>query len=133
MTTSELSARLIQVFEGCKRTAYWDKTGKVWTIGFGHTKTARAGMTITQQQADELFVADCAPLLALVAGRPTIEAAALLSFGFNCGAGALKRLLAGQIELSTYGRTSGGVSLPGLEARRDLEQALVTASRQVTS
>lgn len=130
ITTAELAARLIQMFEGCLLHAYWDKTGQKWTIGFGHTKTAVSGMVITQHQADELFVADCAPLLELVAGRPTIEAAALVSFGYNCGAGALRQLLAGKIKLSEYGRTSGGVVLHGLVARRALEDALVNASRE---
>ena len=83
MTTAELSARLIQSFEGCKLTAYWDKTGKIWTIGFGHTKTAKAGMVITQLQADELFVQDCFQLLATVSDKPIFEAAALVSFGYN--------------------------------------------------
>jgi lysozyme len=129
MTTAQLSARLIQLAEGCKLRAYWDDTGKRWTIGFGHTLTAKSGMTITQAQADELFAQDCAPLLQMVADKPVIEAAALVDFGFNCGAEALRRLLAGEISLSSYGRTSGGVVLAGLSARRDLESALITASR----
>lgn len=131
MTVEKLAARLIQVFEGCQLTAYWDKHGKVWTIGFGHTKTAREGMKITQAQADELFIQDCAPLLKLVNGRPLLEAAALVSFGFNCGAGALQKLLAGKIKLSEYGRTSGGTPLPGLVARRLLEEALVEISNEM--
>ena len=130
MTTAELSTRLIQSFEGCKLTAYWDKTGKIWTIGFGHTKTAKAGMVITQLQADELFVQDCFQLLATVSDKPIFEAAALVSFGYNCGLSALHRLLAGEISLFSYGRTSGGVALSGLAARRDLESALIMASRE---
>jgi lysozyme len=113
--------------------AYWDKTGKVWTIGFGHTRTAREGMVITQQQADALFAADCVPLLQLVAERPVIQAAALVSFGYNCGAGALRELLAGEIYLPQYGRRSGGVELAGLAARRDLEAALIQASKVGTA
>jgi GH24 family phage-related lysozyme (muramidase) len=85
-------------------------------------------MVITRAQADERFAADIAPLLPLVAGRPVVEAAALVSFGYNCGEGALKRLLAGQIDFK-YGRTSGGVELPGLVARRALEEMLVEVGK----
>ena len=129
MTIAILAARLIKVFEGCKLSAYWDATGRVWTIGFGHTKTAVRGMKITQQQAEELFQSDAAPLLAIVVDKPILEAAALVSFGYNCGIGALHRLLAGEISIDTYGTTSGGVTLPGLVSRRQLEAALIEVSK----
>jgi GH24 family phage-related lysozyme (muramidase) len=57
-----------------------------------------------------------------------LEGAALVSFGFNCGIGALKRMLAGELDFS-YGRTSGGQLIPGLAARRAFEAALVEVSR----
>lgn len=44
--------------EGCQLTSYWDDTGKCWTIGYGHTKTAKKGQKITQEQAEELLVSD---------------------------------------------------------------------------
>ena len=87
---------------------------------------------------------DSAPLIALVKDRPLVEAAALVSFGYNCGIGALKRVLAGEIEIAheefcvrdsraPYGEMSGGVRLAGLYARRQLEAALIEASREMTA
>ena len=134
MTIALLAAKLIQSFEGCKLTAYWDKTGKVWTIGFGHTKKVTNGDTITFDQAVALFEQDSAPLMALVQDRPLVEAAALVSFGYNCGMVALKRFLAGDIQIKgeafiangyPYGETSGGIKLAGLVSRRQLEAALI--------
>lgn len=54
---SEQGLALIKRFEGCKLTAYQDSVG-VWTIGYGHTKTAKQGQTITQAQADQLLAED---------------------------------------------------------------------------
>lgn len=130
MTVAALAARLIQSFEGIRLTSYWDVTGKVWTIGYGHTKNVAGGTVITQAEADIFFVADCAPLLLMVAGKPMLEAAALVSFGFNCGAGALAGVLRGDIALAAYGLTSHGVRLPGLVARRMLEAALIEVSKE---
>lgn len=130
MTVATLATRLIQTFEGIRLIAYWDRTGHVWTIGYGHTKDVTGSMIITQAQADAFLIEDCAPLLLMVAGRPTLEAAALVSFGFNCGAGALANVLSGRIVLENYGLTSHGVRLPGLVARRALEAALIAVSKE---
>ena len=46
--------------EKCKLTAYVD-TGGVLTIGYGHTGIdVKPEMTITQEQAEKLFISDCA-------------------------------------------------------------------------
>ena len=133
MTISLLAAKLIQSFEGCKLTAYWDKTGRVWTIGFGHTKGVANGDAITFDQAVALLEQDAAPLITLVQDRPLVEAAALVSFGYNCGIGALERVLSGSINIEheefvcegdiVYGEVSG------VRTRRELEAALIEASR----
>lgn len=130
MTAAILASCLIRVSEGCRLKAYKD-TGGVWTIGHGHTGPEVVdGLTITQAQADAYFTADVAPLVKQVAGRPLIEAAVLISFGYNCGAGALARLMRGEISLDSYGRRDkNGVIQPGLMSRRDLEAALLAASR----
>lgn len=130
MTTLFLAASLIRVFEGLKLTAYQDTGGKL-TIGYGHTgPDVTPGLTITFAQAEALFEKDAAPLLAAVKDRGLYEAAALVSFGYNCGAGALQRLLAGEISLANYGRTDRkGNLLPGLAARRDLEAALIASAK----
>lgn len=130
ITVAELAAALNYVFEGCKLKAYYDKTGKVWTIGFGHTRTAQEGMQITYEQAVKLYEEDVVPLLKLVESKPVLEAAALVSFGHNCGIGAMQRLMRGEIDFQ-YGRTSGGVRLEGLVARRNLEECLIRASKAI--
>ena len=56
---SEKSFELLKRFEGCKLTAYQD-SAKVWTIGYGHTHNVKAGMNITQAQADAFLQEDVA-------------------------------------------------------------------------
>ena len=48
---------LIKQFEGLHLTPYLCP-GKVWTIGYGHTRTVRMGMRITADQADQFLVED---------------------------------------------------------------------------
>ncbi len=131
MTVAKLAAALIRLAEGCKLKAYWDKTGKVWTIGFGHTRDVKEGDVITYDQAVAFLEHDMVQLIARVQDRPLVEAAALVSFGYNCGAGALVRYLKGEIKIEEWTK-SGGVELPGLVARRQLEAALIEAARNDT-
>ena len=61
---TEQGRKLLMEREGCKLKAYKDSVG-VWTIGVGHTSGAgppqvKAGMTITQAQADLVFADDVA-------------------------------------------------------------------------
>lgn len=138
--TIHLARVLIHMFEGVKLTAYQD-SGKVWTIGFGHTKDVAAGQTITMSQAEEFFEQDAAPLFAAVENKPPVEAAALVCFGFNCGLGAMKRVISGDItvevdgfyttrqERAPYGIRAGTQVLQGLKTRRAIEAALIGAAR----
>jgi lysozyme len=136
MTPGELTTALIGAFEGCRLSAYKDTSG-IWTIGWGHTGAdVTPTLSWTQAQADAAFVNDCAPLFALVADKPPLAQAALVSFGYNCGAGTLKRWLASQslpdgdamkITMSMFVH-SGGVVMDGLVRRRKLEQALYDAA-----
>lgn len=91
--------------EGVRLTAYLDTQG-VWTIGYGHTKTAKQGMKITQAQAEALFLNDLAshalPILsAIKVPVADHERDALISIAFNIGVNGfrnstfLKRLNAG--------------------------------------
>lgn len=126
-TVAELASALIAQFEGCRLAAYKD-SGGVWTIGMGHTgPEVCEGLTITQDQAAELFRKDQAPLLKMVEGKPLIEAAALVSFGFNCGAGALQKVMHGGSLLTDYNHDRRGTVLPGLVTRRRLEDMLILA------
>ncbi len=132
VTLPELAAALISVFEGSRLHAYQDPSG-VWTIGRGHTQGVTPGMVITPEQEAEFFAEDEAPLLALLDGIPLLEAAALASFGFNVGRGALEKVLAGGDLVSNPVHTTDrhGVVLPGLVARRRLEELLMVVSQQL--
>lgn len=52
MISSPNCLKLIQHFESCKLKAYSDIFG-IPTIGWGHTKDVKLGMTCTQEQADK--------------------------------------------------------------------------------
>ena len=86
---------LIKKHEGCKLAAYQDIAG-VWTIGYGHTRTAKPGMVITEQQASDLLRGDVADACQAVNQLVTVpleqrEFDALVSFVFNLGRGGLMR------------------------------------------
>ena len=62
MDLSPIGRAALEAREGCRLAAYKDSVG-VWTIGYGHTTaagglTVKAGLTITQRQADDLFDVD---------------------------------------------------------------------------
>ena len=131
---------LIKNFEGCRLKAYKPvPTEKYWTIGWGHYgPDVTEGMTITQKQADDFLVQDCAGSVAAVNNPKYCPATAVLtqnqfdalvSFTFNCGAGNLKTLCAGRTleqiaeKILLYNKGSGKV-LPGLVRRRKAEQEL---------
>lgn len=128
MTTAQLAAKLIAVFEGCRLQAYYD-TGGVLTIGFGHTAGVQISQQITMDQAIALLEQDQKPLLDLVADKPILEAAALVSFGYNCGIGNLKKVLDGSGDILSHTKDRRGNILPGLVSRRNLEAALIEVSR----
>lgn len=130
--------KLITTFEGCELEAYQDSVG-VWTIGYGHTKTARPGMSITQAQAEQLLQGDLAEFEAAVTDAVNItlnadQFSALVSFCFNLGAGALfestllQVLNQGKIQAAANEfprwNKAGGQSLLGLTRRRLAERAL---------
>jgi len=127
MTAAELSARLLLAIEGKKLAPYRDTRG-VWTAGIGHTKGVGPETPVTPELVTRWFADDQAPLLRAVEGRPVLEAAALVSFGFNCGLAALKKVLAGASRLEDYIYAGGA---PVLRPRRDLEAALIALSREL--
>lgn len=140
VTVPELAAALIATFEGLRLQSYDDATGKpvldgqvakgTLTIGYGHTGAdVTPGLTISRDLAEALFLKDQAPLLKLVEGRPLLEAACLVSFGFNCGAGALGRVMAGHALMDQFTHANNKEN-PGLVARRKLEELLILVSQQ---
>ena len=129
-TTAEVAAKLLAVFEGPVKLKSYRDSGGVWTIGRGHTEGVGPGMTISREQSDALFAKDQAPLLTMVEGLPPVRAAAYVSFGFNCGAGALHAVLNGLDTMSNPKHTTDrrGVVLEDLVSRRALEIALVESA-----
>lgn len=137
MTISDSGVHMIASFEGCRLKAYWDKTGKVWTIGYGHTEGVKEGDVITDEQAITFLKYDCRKAENSVNKYNSIykwnqnEFDALVSFTFNCGGGSLKTLLANGTrsrkeiadKLPAYNK-SGGQVLAGLTRRRKAEQKL---------
>ena len=129
---------LIKSHEGPRTNAYQDPVG-VWTIGYGHTGTAKPGQQISEAQAEQLLRKDVG--WAEDAVRKNVKVPltqgqfdALVSFTFNLGAGALGRssllqkLNAGdyagaQAEFGKYVHAGGRV-LPGLVRRRTEEAQL---------
>jgi len=142
MQTSKRTIELIRDWEGERLKAYKCPAG-VWTIGVGHTKTAKAGMTITREESERLLIND---LIEFENGvKRLVKVAltqnqfdALVSLAFNIGIGNLasSRLLkfvnlkqfgeAGSAFLSwNKARVNGKlVPLAGLTRRRNAERQL---------
>jgi lysozyme len=139
MQVSPRGRALIEKFEGLRLTAYQDMVG-VWTIGYGHTgRDVKAGMTITQQQAEQLLINDLAQFERGVNDLVTVQINqnqfdALVSFSYNLGVGALQKstllrlLNAGSYqpaadEFPRWNRAGGNV-VAGLARRRYAERQL---------
>ena len=137
MQTSPAGVNLIKEFEGFRANAYVCPAG-VWTIGYGHTANVKPGDYVSKKVGEEYLRDDLVYFEAAV--KDLIEAKlsqlqfdALVSFSFNCGAGALggstmrKRLNAGENvckvlkeELPKWVK-GDGETLPGLVRRREAE------------
>lgn len=131
---------LIKSFEGLRLKAYKDAVG-IWTVGYGHTKTATPGMAISEPEAEAMLRNDLAEAQGAVerlVKRPLNdnEYAALVSFVFNLGSGNLSRstLLRklnagdrrGAADQFLVWNKAGGKVLAGLTRRRQAERALFT-------
>ena len=123
---ADLVASLLAIVEGERLVSYQD-SGEVWTIGFGHTKDVKPGQFISHEEAVRFMQEDLSPLFLLVAGMPVFQAAALVSFGYNCGRGALQLVLAGKdsIDNPKHTQDKHGTVLPWLVKRRRLESILI--------
>ena len=132
MTISQKGIDLIKGFEGCKLYAYRDSVG-VLTIGYGHTKNVKAGMAITQAQAEQFLKDDLRPVEQLLNNMHVNftqnQFDALCSWIFNLGAGNFntstmkKRIVAGANDTAITDEMirwtrAGGKVLGGLVRRR---------------
>jgi lysozyme len=61
MRISAEGLRLIKSFEGFRETATRLPDGR-WTIGYGHVRTAREGLTISEKDAEDLLLHDLKPV-----------------------------------------------------------------------
>ena len=129
---------LLKEFEGLHLTPYLCPS-KIWTIGYGHTRTVRAGMVITAVQAEQLLQEDLAIFSRGVTSRVKVKLndnqfAALVCFAFNVGMGnfeastlliLLNRGWYEQVpaQLLRWDRANGEV-LGGLARRRAAEGTL---------
>lgn len=138
MKTSQKGIDFIKRHEALRIHAYKDAVG-VWTIGYGHTSTAKQGMTITEKEAENLLKQDL-KIAEDEINRHSLplkqhQFDSLTSLVFNIGIGAfrkstlLKRLkidvnhpdIASQFNRWVYG---GGKILKGLVRRRKEETNL---------
>lgn len=136
----DLAKKLVKHFEGLALKPYIC-AGGMFTIGYGHviTKYDQIPATISQLYLEQLLQQDL--LKALVAVRKycnvpltTPQEAALISFTFNCGSGALQAsTLRQKLNRMEYQLAAdellkwvhaGGVKLKGLVKRRRAERNL---------
>lgn len=134
--------------------AYWDKYGKIWTIGWGNTyyengSAVKEGDTITRARAKSLL--DFVVRQKEAAIRPYVKVslnenqyAALISLVYNCGEGnasrseLLKLINAGADPKAIADKydetcvTAKGVYMPGLYNRRMREINLFFSSVRKT-
>lgn len=89
--TMKASDRLIEAlkrFEGLRTEAYLCAAGR-WTIGYGHTLTAREGMIIDEARAEHLLRQDVKSIERWLTSKNITEEQhqfdALVSFIFNLG------------------------------------------------
>lgn len=138
---------LIKSFEGCKLNAYQDGAD-IWTIGYGHTKDVKEGVTCSLSEADAWLRQDCAwawaAILRLVKVPLTAnQGGSLLSVVFNLGetqfskSSLLVMLNSGnyvgipdKIKQFVYisRKDGGGTMSQGLVNRRNAEAALFIGS-----
>ena len=130
--------KLLKYFEGCKLTAYQDSVG-VWTIGYGHTKGVYDGMTITQDQAEQMLLSELEEYEGYIKDMVTVPLTqnqfdALVVWVYNLGptnfrnSTLLKELNAGNYNAAgqeiTRWNKAGGKVLAGLVKRREAEAQL---------
>lgn len=130
---------IIKKHEGLRLEAYMPTKNDVWTIGYGHTHTAKQGMVITEAQAEGLLRKDVAWVEGAINRLVVVPLTqnqfdALASLVFNIGEGGfatstLLRLLnskdyEGAANQFHRWNKQKGVALKGLTNRRKEEMEL---------
>ena len=140
MKASKQGIDFIKKHEALRLNAYLDAVG-VWTIGYGHTSTAKQDMIITASEAEKLLKYDLKTaedeINRHILPLKQHQFDSLVSFVFNVGIGAfrtstlLKRIkidvnhpdIPNQLNRWIYG---GGKVLSGLVKRRRQEADIYT-------
>ena len=138
METSQNGIELIKEFEGCRQVAYQDSVG-VWTIGYGHTKTAYEGQLAIKKTCDKLLAEDIAEFEEYVNKLVKVPLTqnqfdALVVWTFNLGPTNLNEsTMLRKLNEGDYGSVpdemrrwnkAGGEVLNGLVRRRNAEAEL---------
>ncbi|HVZ29103.1 MAG TPA: glycoside hydrolase family protein [Asticcacaulis sp.] len=89
LKVSRAGVELIKSFEGLRQTAARLPDGR-WTLGYGHTFSAREGATVTQEDADALLRFDLLPIVDAINNLVLTplnqnQFDSLVSFCFNIG------------------------------------------------
>lgn len=137
-TCNDAGRALLRACEGLRLIAYKCPAG-FWTIGYGHTLTARPGLSITEAEADRLLAGDLARYESALHDLVRVpltdnQFSALACFAFNIGIGAfsgstlrrnLNRGWYDQVpaQLKRWNKANSKI-LPGLTRRRALEAQL---------
>ncbi|MEM1396766.1 MAG: lysozyme [Pseudomonadota bacterium] len=142
MRTGETGLNLIKGYEGLRMSAYYTPNEE-WTVGYGHTSSARHGMSVSEMEAEQLLRQDISPIEQVIS--ETVRAPlnqnehdAIVSLIFNIGvenwrnSTALRKLNEGDklaaanaFEMWTKARVNGElVALDGLVRRRAAEKSL---------
>jgi len=138
MKINQKGIDIIKKYEGLFLASYICP-GNVWTIGYGHTKTAKRDMTISEEQAESLLKQDLEQFEKNIASLKLPfndnQFSALVSFAFNVGFGNLSSsTLLKKARINVNDATirdefarwnkAGGKVLNGLIARRKSEADL---------
>ena len=138
MNIGQKGIDLIKHFEGCELNAYKCPAG-VWTIGYGHIKGVSEGMSITQEQAEQMLLDELKEYENYINELVTVNLSqnqfdALVSWVYNLGPANLKSstmlkvLNDGKYEDVPYQmkrwNKAGGKVLDGLVRRREAEALL---------
>jgi lysozyme len=92
---SKAAIEMIKRFEGCRHRAARLPDG-AWTIGYGHTRTAREGVEISDADADALLIYDIAAVVKAInewvySPLTQNQFDALVAFVFNIGSSNFRR------------------------------------------
>lgn len=134
--------------EGLRLKAYKCSSG-VWTIGYGHTRGVKQGMTTTKAQAEKWLEQDLAAFQKQVEDKVEValkpkQLDSLTSFAYNIGLGGFERssvlrhvnnnqfdMAAKRMKL--YVRDGRNRVLAGLQKRREVEASWLTTNGDMPS